>query len=55
MWFRDFGKLVFVFCDLILGYFLSNLLKKIKNKEFYVALWLLNPLVIAISTRGSND
>lgn len=50
-WFYSWGKLVFVACDLITGYFIYMLTKNI----YLSAIWLLNPMVITISTRGSAE
>lgn len=55
----DFGKAVFVVCDLITGVVLLKLLKLAKvqrnRKLIFSSIWLLNPMVITISTRGSSE
>jgi len=56
----EFGKILFIICDLIVGYFIYEFLKmfKVKSKVMLVTLtsiWLLNPFVITISTRGSAE
>ncbi|KAI8808250.1 PIG-M-domain-containing protein [Cladochytrium replicatum] len=71
-----FGKLLFVFCDLISGYLIYDiLLLRLRAKEkmdtkgsepiksrsahanalIFSSLWLLNPFVATISTRGSAE
>ena len=54
------GKLIFCVCDILMGMILWRIFDTInyKNKDstiYYVASWILNPLVINLSTRGSND
>ena len=51
LWFYSWGKLVFVAFDLATGYLIYMLTKN----TFLAAIWLLNPMVIAISTRGSAE
>ncbi|KAJ2724245.1 GPI mannosyltransferase 1 [Coemansia sp. Benny D115] len=54
-----FGKWVFVFCDCVVGALIIRILKaRGINDQFaacYAALWLLNPQVATISTRGSAE
>lgn len=50
-----FGKLLFITSDLLSGLIISKILKLHNYNPLYVALWLLNPLVFNISTRGSSD
>lgn len=51
-WF-SFGKFIFIACDLLTGYLITiNLNPKFKRLSL---LWLLNPMVITISTRGSSE
>lgn len=53
------GKIVFCILDVIMGAFMWNIIESQNenkgNTIFYVAFWIFNPLVMAISTRGSND
>lgn len=63
-----FGKLVFSSCDIIIGWMLYVMLCRqppfaatkqgdVERKAtiWVSALWLLNPLVFSISTRGSSE
>lgn len=63
-WWYSFGKMVFMVCDLITGYLIYSTLSTIsvkgtplsQNKVAVLsAIWLLNPMVITISTRGSSE
>jgi phosphatidylinositol glycan class M len=65
----SFGKYLFALCDLVNGILINNLLRHIilpsiatnpsvphaKTSAFFTAFHLLNPLVFAISTRGSSE
>lgn len=55
----NFGKLIFIICDIITGYIILQLLRiKTTNQKKIFALssiWLMNPMVITISTRGSAE
>ncbi|EDO17922.1 hypothetical protein Kpol_1010p38 [Vanderwaltozyma polyspora DSM 70294] len=58
-WF-DFGKLLFVLFDLFSGIIIMKLIKqnsKISNSKLLIlsSIWLLNPMVITISTRGNAE
>ncbi|KAH3664109.1 hypothetical protein OGAPHI_004823 [Ogataea philodendri] len=53
-WF-DFGKLLFVVCDLVTGYLIIRLLQKYRKSVNWSLLWLWNPIVATISTRGSSE
>ena len=59
LWFSALGKLVFVMSDIIAGYMLFRLLELQGVKESLiwksVGLFVFNPLVFAVSTRGSAD
>lgn len=56
VWFRDFGKLCFVACDLVTGYLLLRILQRQYPRSGPLAcIWLLNPMVAQISTRGSLE
>lgn len=58
LWYH-FGKVVFMGCDLITGFLVSKLLQlspMSQNKlSLLSSIWLLNPMVITISTRGSSE
>ncbi|EGV63670.1 hypothetical protein CANTEDRAFT_114738, partial [Yamadazyma tenuis ATCC 10573] len=58
-WFYHFGKAVFMVCDVITGILILKLLRlktSSSNKSAVLsAIWLLNPMVITISTRGSSE
>lgn len=58
LWFH-FGKALFAFSDLIAGWLLLFLLKRRGLSERtalkYASVWLLNPMVANISTRGSSE
>ncbi|CDK26242.1 unnamed protein product [Kuraishia capsulata CBS 1993] len=54
IWWFSFGKLVFVVCDLITGWILCDLTGESKRAVVSIC-WLLNPMVITISTRGSSE
>ncbi|TRY69866.1 hypothetical protein DNTS_015328 [Danionella cerebrum] len=49
------GKLLFGACDLLCGALLWKLLVLRGSNGLWSGLWLMNPLVLAISTRGSCD
>lgn len=51
-----FGKLLFIFSDLVVGAMMQDLMRMENDSRMWlVYTWLLNPLVLAISTRGSCD
>lgn len=59
-----YGKVVFILGDLVTGYIITKLLSQLKlnqrkitekRKLIYASIWLLNPMVITISTRGSSE
>lgn len=61
-WFHwyHFSKITFIVSDIITGILIINLLKacQISSKRaniYTAAIWLLNPLVITISTRGNCE
>ncbi|KAG4031505.1 hypothetical protein MFRU_009g02760 [Monilinia fructicola] len=58
IWFH-FGKIVFAACDILAGYLLLLILKgrglDSGRAGKYAAIWLLNPMVATISTRGSSE
>mgnify|MGYP003361668630 CR=1 FL=1 len=55
------GKVLFVIFDLLTAFYIYKLLKKYYNKNndslvlVGTAIWLLNPMVITISTRGNAE
>lgn len=53
------GKLLFAAADLVAGYLLERLLlaraMSPRSARQFAAIWLLNPMVITISTRGSSE
>ena len=55
----SFGKVLFVLCDLLVGLLIHLLLSargvQKSKKTFSVALWLLNPLTAAVSSRGNAE
>lgn len=63
----SFGKILFSICDLVVGTMLYNLFILYPPRQLSATvlrrqgllwvsgLWLLNPMVIAISTRGSSE
>lgn len=58
LWYH-FGKFIFMFSDLITGFIIMSLLKLKTTSNNKIAIlssiWLLNPMVITISTRGSSE
>lgn len=58
-WFFSFGKVLFAIGDIVAGYLILQILKMRNIPEgkavLYSAVWLLNPMVSTISTRGSSE
>jgi GPI mannosyltransferase 1 subunit M len=59
VWF-DFGKLLFAAGDIVTGWLIMRILVQKKGMSTeramkYASLWLLNPMVANISTRGSSE
>lgn len=58
-WFFSFGKVLFAIGDIVAGYLILQILKMRGISErkavMYSAVWLLNPMVSTISTRGSSE
>jgi phosphatidylinositol glycan class M len=59
IWFKSFGKCLFASADLLVGYLIHRILvlrgMPSKSALTYDALWLLNPMVANISTRGNAE
>lgn len=64
--FYHYGKLLFMFCDILTGVLITRLIPAsantsstlglpISRRTVLLSLWLLNPMVITISTRGSSE
>ncbi|KKA29851.1 hypothetical protein TD95_000441 [Thielaviopsis punctulata] len=57
--FFSFGKLLFAAADLLAGWFLVQVLhlRNVRGPRAlaYASIWLLNPMVATISTRGSSE
>ena len=55
------GKIVFCIFDMLTGITLWKIIESLNTKQnkaytsYYVAFWLFNPLIVNLSTRGSND
>lgn len=59
IWF-DFGKLLFAMSDVVAGWLIYQILlntysMKPQQALKYASIWLLNPMVAQISTRGSSE
>ena len=59
LWF-SFGKVVFALADLLAGWLILNMLRRDRGMSEakaggFAALWLWNPMVATISTRGSSE
>ena len=59
VWF-DFGKALFAGGDIVTGWFIMRILVQTQGMDVeramkYASLWLLNPMVANISTRGSSE
>ena len=59
VWF-DFGKALFAAGDIVTGWFVMRILIQTQKMDVesamkYASLWLLNPMVANISTRGSSE
>lgn len=51
VYFESFGKILFSFVDMGTCF----LMKEFVSSTFLLNLWILNPLTIQVSTRGSSD
>lgn len=59
LWF-SFGKALFALSDIVAGWLILQVLRKHQGMEtsralMYASIWLLNPMVATISTRGSSE
>lgn len=60
-WFFSFGKVLFAVGDIVAGVLILRILIRIQKIQeskavlYTSAVWLLNPMVSAISTRGSSE
>lgn len=54
-WHPVAGKLMFVAMDLLVGWALNALLRGTSRASLYTALFLFNPIVVNVSTRGNAD
>lgn len=52
LWF-SFGKFIFIICDLVTGYI--SMISLPSAFKYLSTIWLFNPMVITISTRGSSE
>ena len=56
---KAFGKLIFVFCDIVAGYLIYLILRTQGMSKFmavkYSWFWLFNPMIITVSTRGNAE
>lgn len=56
---KAFGKLLFVFCDICAGYLIYMILKAQnidRNSAVkFSCVWLFNPMIITVSTRGNAE
>lgn len=53
-----FGKILFMTCDVLTGILIYKTLPRLLNstrRVLLLSIWLLNPMVITISTRGSSE
>ena len=59
VFFYSFGKLIFSLCDVLCGITMYQIFKSMgietKTNLRYTSLWIFNPYVIYLSTRGSAD
>lgn len=59
VWLFCFGKILFMLGDLVAGYLMLQIFRRqhISSRDacIFSSLWLLNPMVAVISTRGSSE
>lgn len=60
LFYRNFGKVLFLACDICVGLVLRRILQRVSRLpsdqiNLLLAVWLLNPLVMMTSARGSFD
>jgi phosphatidylinositol glycan class M len=57
--FFSFGKTLFIFCDLLVGFIINEILRlkgvKRHSRLLSVSVWLLNPLTATVSARGNAE
>jgi phosphatidylinositol glycan class M len=55
------AKIIWCICDILVGLMMWRFIEIVKpgsdngSIKYYVGSWLLSPLILALSTRGSND
>jgi phosphatidylinositol glycan class M len=59
-WWFEFGKALFAVGDVVAGFLIYRILRSAQGMESeralkFAAIWLLNPMVANISTRGSSE
>ncbi|EEP77532.1 conserved hypothetical protein [Uncinocarpus reesii 1704] len=59
LWF-SFGKALFALADIVAGWLIVRVLREHRGMDVtralkYASIWLLNPMVATISTRGSSE
>ncbi|RMZ75731.1 hypothetical protein DV737_g5134, partial [Chaetothyriales sp. CBS 132003] len=58
-WWFEFGKALFALSDLVAGWVMVRILQRqgydARTSLAYASVWLLNPMVANISTRGSSE
>ncbi|KAI9755510.1 MAG: Vacuolar protein sorting-associated protein 5, partial [Chaenotheca gracillima] len=56
--FFSFGKVLFAAADILAGWLITRILRRSMSEDRalkFASIWLLNPMVAAISTRGSSE
>jgi GPI mannosyltransferase 1 subunit M len=53
--FPPWGKLLFAACDILVGMLLVKMLASTGRSTSFTSLWILNPFVAIISTRGNAE
>ncbi len=55
---ESWGKIIFIVCDVLVGYFIYKLVKLRCSEKWAVGctlMWLYNPLPITVSSRGNAE